>query len=918
MRTKRIFALLLTLVLLTLCVAPAAAAEGEEPEEPVYRATRHIASVTDLQQLAVDCRLDSASEGLLVLLDADLDLSETPIAPIPIFSGCFDGQGHSITGLRLVSDGSRQGLFRQIRAEGLVKDLKLSGEIAPETGRCQVGGLAGLNRGRIENCSFDGSISGLNSVGGLVGENYGTILDCSVSGSVDGKRMTGGVAGLSEGEILRCQNDAQVNTSITEGALQLEDLRVSGLGDLELTNAEDENVVSDSGGIVGLSKGVVRDCVNRAAVGYPHYGYNVGGIAGRQSGYLTGCENRGEIHGQKDVGGIVGQMEPYLLLKESVDMLRELEILNEKMNAVSGTMGDMSEEMDEAIDEIDRGNTSAAGKYNGSGSVSGGDSGDTGESGGAIDGNFPTDEQIREGVDDLGWDVDVPDGLSDDLRTIASGMVKVYSAMSSGTGELSVELTEMNDQLTRVLTLLSNALNGAANRQIFEDVSDEMQEEDTDGRVSGCLQLGSVSGDRNVGGIAGDMGIEYEFDLEGELLDAVGVEGIVSNTYETRCACSDNVDRGTVTARKENTGGIVGMQELGTVLRCENYGSVSCDGDYAGGVAGLSHSVIRQSYAMCDLSGRSYLGGIAGYGSELHDCASIVGVREPGAFCGAIAGWADAEGEALSGNVFVHQDLGGVDGVSYQGKATPVSYAQLLRRQGVPEQFRQLRLSFVADGELVKELFFEYGGSVDPAQVPAVPEKEGYTGDWSSHSWSGLFHSAVIEAVYTPRQGALASKQVRDDLPMAIVMLSGDFESGTELSLREFRGEDPALEEGQVREKWIVQLSRHEEGARYDLRYLPPAVERGHRIDLYVLTDDGWQKVDTVKTGSYLSFEQDQARVVFCAVEQRDLSRNTWILVGACAAAVLLGATVAIVNGRHRKKKAAAASAEEESPQADD
>ena len=63
MRTKRIFALLLTLVLLTLCVAPAAAAEDgpeTEPEEPVYRATRHIASVTDLQQLAVDCRLDSA------------------------------------------------------------------------------------------------------------------------------------------------------------------------------------------------------------------------------------------------------------------------------------------------------------------------------------------------------------------------------------------------------------------------------------------------------------------------------------------------------------------------------------------------------------------------------------------------------------------------------------------------------------------------------------------------------------------------------------------------------------------------------------------------------------------------------------------------------------------------------------------
>ena len=68
-----------------------------------------------------------------------------------------------------------------------------------------------------------------------------------------------------------------------------------------------------------------------------------------------------------------------------------------------------------------------------------------------------------------------------------------------------------------------------------------------------------------------------------------------------------------------------------------------------------------------------------------------------------------------------------------------------------------------------------------------------------------------------------------------------------------------------------------------------------------------------MKTGSYLSFEQDTARVVFCAVEVRDLSRSTWILAGACAAAVVLGATVAIVNSRRRKKKAAPAPSAENS-----
>ena len=76
-----------------------------------------------------------------------------------------------------------------------MRDLHISGSIAPENGRCQLGGLAGENRGSVLRCSFEGSVSGKNAVGGLIGENYGTVRDCSVSGTVDGKRMTGGLVG---------------------------------------------------------------------------------------------------------------------------------------------------------------------------------------------------------------------------------------------------------------------------------------------------------------------------------------------------------------------------------------------------------------------------------------------------------------------------------------------------------------------------------------------------------------------------------------------------------------------------------------------------------------------------------------------------------------------------------------------------
>lgn len=76
--------------------------------------------------------------------------------------------------------------------------------------------------------------------------------------------------------------------------------------------------------------------MNRGDVGYPHTGYNVGGIAGRQAGYIRGCTNQAVILGRKEVGGIVGQMEPYTLLRYEEDTLQklanQLDILNTLLN----------------------------------------------------------------------------------------------------------------------------------------------------------------------------------------------------------------------------------------------------------------------------------------------------------------------------------------------------------------------------------------------------------------------------------------------------------------------------------------------------------------------------------------------------------------------------------------------------------
>ena len=122
---------------------------------------------------------------------------------------------------------------------------------------------------------------------------------------------------------------------------------------------------------------------------------------------------------------------------------------------------------------------------------------------------------------------------------------------------------------------------------------------------------------------------------------------------------------------------------------------------------GRSKSIVADSYAMCALDGSEYVGGISGQGKRVVSCSSIVEMDESIACSGAICGWADGEDEDLFiyHNSFVSDTLGGVDGISYDEAAEPVSYRELYAMENLPERFRSLRVTFRAeeDGETAIE-----------------------------------------------------------------------------------------------------------------------------------------------------------------------------------------------------------------------
>lgn len=316
-----------------------------------------IKTADDLVKLSTDCRLDVWSRNKHVYLKSDIDLAGSGFKGIPTFGGTFDGNGYTITGLGLHEGESYTGFFAYLQTDAIVTNLNIEGRVEPTGSRVATGGIAGDNSGVISGCSFNGVVAGGDYAGGIAGFNElsGIISDSISKGEITGNHFTGGITGENFGNIVRCVNKAGINTSKTEVKLSLDDFDIeaytSSLLDTESGSDKDEakklGEVVDTGGIAGLSLGIIQHCTNEGTVGYEHVGYNVGGIAGRQSGYIVDCINRADVLGRKDVGGIVGQAEPYVTVDLTQDIAYQLsENISKLHDIITVTLNDAGNQSD--------------------------------------------------------------------------------------------------------------------------------------------------------------------------------------------------------------------------------------------------------------------------------------------------------------------------------------------------------------------------------------------------------------------------------------------------------------------------------------------------------------------------------------------------------------------------------------------
>lgn len=835
----------------------------ERPESNYNKDVLHIRTVEDLIEFSENCSLDTWSDHLPVVLDNDLSLSDVDFQPIPLFNGSFDGRGHSIFDLSLTDPLAPCGFFLETGMDAIVKNLSVTGTVMPGGDNNMTGGLVGLNRGCVLNCSFNGTVAGKLETGGLVGRNEvtGIVTGCRSTANVSGLSQIGGVCGVNYGTLVSCDSSCYVNTESVDPSLQLDDIDTSSLLNFfHSLTTETAGITTDSGGVCGYNEGFIEYCVSREAVGYSRLGYNVGGVAGRSKGYINGSRNEGAVYGRKDVGGIVGQAEPYIEVTQPTNLT----------GALSYRMYALHESINDAIHDADVLSSDISGQLEGlSGFLA------------------PIEQAFRE------LSITDPDSVTN-LRTVivdtVSGMAGQIQSMSASLGEGSGVLKQDLEAISNNLDALSGSalqtVDLLASSQNEDLIVDESASATADaitlGKITDCRNVGEVTGETNVGGIAGVMALENALDPD---LDLTGTDAVLRKRFSYRSVVSRSVNDAAINAWYECVGGIVGKADIGYITNCAAYGSAGLeDGAYAGGIVGLSYGTVQSCVSRCKLSGTKYVGGILGNGytatgeddqpSVVSTSYSLVEIEGRPQFSGAISGGAEGEYQE---NYFVPAGFAGLNKLSVYGKAEPILFSVFNSVVTLPEESKIFTLRFVVDGETVKTVNFEYGASFGREVFPEVESRDGAYAVWDRTDLTDLRFDTTVTAEYRRSETALGSEFTREN-GRPVVYVIGQFQEGDAISTETLPVEEREVDRFRtgwlqtakeqiisifhepdyslcvdVKEKLKIEIP--EDGQpTHTIHYMTPdATTADYR--LYLKTEDGYERVRPEVFGSYYSFE---------------------------------------------------------------
>ena len=256
-----------------------------------------LSSADDLKQLADLTAAGDAARGGQYVLTADIDMSvltgQLPIGTATYaFTGKFNGNGKTVSGIRLVAETATNNYAFFGRVAGAeIFDLTVAGEV--RSAGQNVGGLVGnvASGATIAGCTnLCTVVGGLNTAGlvGYAASKTGTLTltNCKNGGDVTGTRYVGGMLGQSLIQSGKLTVTGCLNTGAVTATAQL-------------------NGNADLGGIAGLVYSLdLANCMNTGAVTTDESvrgtaTKSVGGVVGRAAptaaSTLAACYNAGFV-----------------------------------------------------------------------------------------------------------------------------------------------------------------------------------------------------------------------------------------------------------------------------------------------------------------------------------------------------------------------------------------------------------------------------------------------------------------------------------------------------------------------------------------------------------------------------------------------------------------------------------------------
>ncbi len=136
------------------------------------------------------------------------------------FGGTFDGKGHSILDFEVTSGEKYVGLFQQVTAAGIIKNLRVDATVVSTSFNmvAVAGIIAGSSAGTITDVAVSGTILGNQSVGGIAGTVTAGLVRSALSSATITGNLAGGIAGnLLGGAIEHCRTSGSVDATFSGG-----------------------------------------------------------------------------------------------------------------------------------------------------------------------------------------------------------------------------------------------------------------------------------------------------------------------------------------------------------------------------------------------------------------------------------------------------------------------------------------------------------------------------------------------------------------------------------------------------------------------------------------------------------------------------------------------------------------------------